>query len=185
MKSLIAVAMCLAAGIAGCKRSNTPAGPPPGQERGDCRPDGACDPGLQCLSNLCVRPPPADCKKVAEQLSFILLDNYTPREQRTAFMDEALRQCEAEHLSADDGECLTRAKSRTELRDCPVPLGIGDCRKITAHLETLRSTNSVDAYLVTGADRIVSRCKSEAPSLAFEQCVLAAKKVEEVERCSW
>lgn len=181
----LVLSLCLAASLAGCKQSTKPSGPPAGQERGDCRPDGACDPGLLCLSNLCVRPPPADCKKVAEQLSFILLDNYTPREQRTAFMDEARRQCEAEHLSADDAECLTRAKTRVELRECPVPLGVGDCKKITAHLESLETASGVDAYLVTGADRIVSRCKSEAPSLAFEQCVLAAKQVEEVERCSW
>lgn len=183
MKTMLA--LCFVAGLAGCKRSTPTSGPPAGQERGDCRPDKTCDPGLLCLSNLCVRPPPADCAKIAEQLSFLLLDNYTPREQRAAFMTEARRQCEAAHLSADDGECVTRAKSRVELRDCPVPLGIGDCTKITAHLETLQKASGVDAYLVTGADRIVSRCKTEAPSLAFEQCVLAAQKVEEVERCSW
>ncbi|HUQ03181.1 MAG TPA: hypothetical protein VM261_11850 [Kofleriaceae bacterium] len=181
----ISLALCAVLSIAGCKASTKESGPPAGQERGDCRPDGACAPGLQCLSNLCVRPPPADCKAVAEQLSFILLDNYTPREQRTAFMEEARRQCDAAHLSADDGECLTRAKTRVELRDCPVPLGVGDCKKITAHLEAMAKTGSVDAYLVTGADRIVTRCKSEAPSLAFEQCVLAAHTVEEVERCTW
>ncbi|MBZ0232904.1 MAG: hypothetical protein K8M05_11290 [Deltaproteobacteria bacterium] len=183
MKLLLA--LCLAASLAGCKRSSQAAGPPAGQERGDCRPDRSCDPGLQCLSNLCVRPPPADCARIAEQLSFLLLDNYTPREQRTAFTDAARRQCVAAHLSADDGECITRAKHRGELRDCPVALGLGDCATITAHLEKLQSASGVDAYLVTGADRIVSRCKREVPSLAFEQCVLAAAKVEEVERCTW
>jgi hypothetical protein len=185
MKTRISLALCTLLGLVACNASKKASGPPAGQERGDCRADGACDPGLQCLSNLCVRPPPADCKTIAEQLSFLLLDNYTPREQRTAFMDEARRQCDAAHLSADDGECLTRARTRAELRDCPVPLGIGDCKKITAHLEAMAKTGSVDAYLVTGADRVVTRCKGEAPSLAFEQCVLATRTVEEVERCTW
>lgn len=179
------VLLCLVASLVACKGASQAAGPPAGQERGDCRPDRTCDPGLSCLSNLCVRPPPADCAKIAEQLSFILLDNYTPREQRAAFMAEARGQCDAARLSADDGECITRAQSRAELRECPVTIGLGDCAKITAHLEKLQSSSGVDAYLVTGADRIVSRCKGEAPSLAFEQCVLAATKVEEVERCSW
>jgi hypothetical protein len=183
MRALALVVLALS--LAACKQSAKANGPPAGQERGDCRPDRSCDPGLQCLSNLCVRPPPADCKKVAEQLSFVLLDNYTPREQRAAFFDETRRQCEAAHLSTDDGECLVNAKTRANLRDCPVPLGIGDCAKITAHLDKLRGTSGVDAYLVTGADRIAARCKTESPTIAFEQCVLATHTIEEVERCSW
>lgn len=184
MRVLVVLVSSVAA-FAACKQTSKASGPPAGQERGDCRPDSSCDPGLTCLSNLCVRPPPADCKKVAEAMSFVLLDNYTPREQRTAFFDETQRQCEAAHLSTDDGECLMKATSRANLRDCPVPLGIGDCAKITAHLDKLRGTSGVDAYLVTGADRIATRCKTEAPSIAFEQCVLGTHTIEEVERCSW
>ncbi len=173
------------ASLAACKRASGPSGPPAGQERGDCRPDRTCEPGLECLSNLCVRPPPADCRKVAEQVSFLLLDNYTPHEQRAAFLTETQRQCEGKHLSKDDAECLERARTRAELRECPTALGIGDCAKITAHLEKLRASSGVDAYLVTAADRVISRCKTEAPTLAFEQCVLSAATVEVVERCSW
>jgi hypothetical protein len=173
------------ASLAACKRSSGPARPPAGTERGDCRGDGSCDDGLECRSNLCVRPPPADCTKVAEQLSYLLLDNYAPQEQRAAFMAEIRRQCQDTHLDKDDGECLVRAQHRAELRECPRPLGIGDCEKIKAHVERLRGTSGVDAYLVTGADRIVGRCKGEAPTLAFEQCVLAARTLDDVERCPW
>ena len=175
------------AALAACKREPAapPAGAAAGTERGDCRPDGACDPGLVCLSNLCVRPPPADCAKVSEALGFIFLDNYTPREERTAFHAEITRQCAAANLSREDGECLAAAKSRTELRNCPRPIGLGDCKKISAHADAVRARDGVDAYLVTGADRLIERCRNEVPSLGFERCVLAAKTVAELERCAW
>jgi len=181
---LVAVIGAALSAAAGCKKPATP-GPAAGVERGPCRPDSSCDPGLTCLSQLCVRPPPADCAKVAEQLSYLLLDNYAPRDQRDQFLAETRRQCEAEHLAERDGDCLIAARSRADLRDCPHPLGIGDCRKIEAHLESLRGSSGVDAYLVTPADRVVSRCKSEAPSLAFEQCALAARSLDDIERCAW
>ncbi len=184
--TMIHATLLAALAVAGCKRSTSgPAAPPAGQERGDCRADGGCDPGLDCRSNLCVRPPPADCSKVAEQLSFLLLDNYTPREQRDGFLAEAKRQCQTSYLSKDDGECLMRAPSRAALRECPRPIGIGDCERIKAHLDKVRSGSGVDAYLVTGADRIIGRCKTEAPTLGFEQCVLATRTLDEVERCTW
>jgi len=180
----LVVLLAAALSTGACKK-RAPAGPVAGSERGPCKPDSSCDPGLTCLSQLCVRPPPADCAKVAEQLSYLLLDNYAPREQRDQFRAETQRQCQDAHLAERDGECLIAARSRVELRDCPHPLGIGDCRKIEAHLESLRATSGVDAYLVTPADRIISRCKGEAPSLAFEQCALAARALDDIERCTW
>ena len=182
---IIALLMC-AAGAAACKQSasNAPSAPL-GQERGDCRPGGGCDPGLQCRSNLCVRPPPADCAEVALQVSYQMLDNYTPREQRDAFLAETRKQCEAMYLSKDDGDCLVRARSRAEMGQCPRTIGLGDCGKIKAHLEQIRGGSGVDAYLVTDADRVISRCKSEVPTLAFEQCVLASRTLDDVGRCSW
>lgn len=186
-RTMIRPLLVLLAALAatGCKRTATPAATPAGQERGECRADGGCDPGLECRSNLCVRPPPADCAQVAEQLSFLMLDNYTPHDQRAAFLAETRRQCDAMFLSKDDGACLLRARSRAELRDCPRPLGLGDCAKLKAHLERIRGASGVDAYLVTPADRVIDRCKTEAPSLAFEQCVLATRALDEVERCTW
>jgi len=172
--------------VPGCKRStSTTAAAPLGAERGDCRPDGGCDPGLDCRSRLCVRPPPADCAKVAEQVSFLLLDNYAPREQRDAFVAEIQKQCAAMYLAKDDGDCLVRATTRGELRACPRPLGIGDCARIKAHLEQVRGTTGVDAYLVTAADPMTERCRTEAPPPALEQCALAAKNLDDVERCTW
>lgn len=188
MRSVLVLSV-LGAGAFGCKRTEPTAAPPAvaaiGTERGDCRPDRSCDPGLMCLSSLCVRPPPADCAKVGEALGFIFLDNYTPREDRQGFLAEVARQCAAANLSREDGECLAAAKTRLELRSCPRPIGLGDCKKITAHVDEVRARDGVDAYLVTSADRLIERCKSEVPSLAFERCAFAAKTMSDLERCAW
>ena len=182
--AVIAVAL---AALAGCKGSSSTPAPsaPPGTERGACRPDRTCDRGLVCLSDLCVRPAGADCAKVGEALAFVLLDNYAPREERDGLRADVARQCQDLGLTADEGACLQRAQSRADLRACPRQVGLGDCKRITAHLEGLRTGSGVDAYLVTGADRIVSRCRSESPTLAFERCALAARTIDDVDRCVW
>ena len=66
---VVVIVAALASGAVACKggggggggggKANGSAAPVVGQERGDCRPDRSCDPGLTCLSNLCVRPPTA------------------------------------------------------------------------------------------------------------------------------
>ncbi len=183
MNKSILVGAVLALGA--CKQGSSAPSAAAGTERGDCRAGGTCDPGLECRSNLCVRPPPADCTKVAEALSFLMLDNYTPREQRDRFTSDSKQRCEQMALSTEDAACLLAAKSRGDLRDCPRPLGVGDCARIRAHLEQLRGTGGVDAYLVTDADRVIGRCKSEAPTIVFEQCVLASRTLDDVGRCTW
>lgn len=172
---------------AGCrgKAASAPPGPTAGLERGACRPDRRCDRGLTCMSDLCVRPPAADCDKVGESVAYLMLDNYAPREERAATRAHIARQCVDQGLSADDGQCLIRARSKGDLRACPRVVGFGDCARIKAHLDGLQAGNGVDAYLVTGADRIAARCRTEAPTLAFERCVLAALALADVDRCAW
>jgi sugar lactone lactonase YvrE len=46
----------LVLGLVGCVRATLGTVAPPGTERGPCLPDGTCEPGLDCLSDLCVRP---------------------------------------------------------------------------------------------------------------------------------
>jgi hypothetical protein len=183
LATLAAAALAVGCGRAGGDRA-APA-PAAGTERGACRPDRSCDRGLQCLSDLCVRPPSADCAKVGEALSYLLLDNYAPAETRAALAADVSRQCQEQGLSADEGACLARAQSRADLRACPKVVGLGDCARIRAHLERMRGDSAVDAYLVTGADRVIARCRSESPTLAFERCVLAARTLDDVERCAW
>ncbi len=185
--SVVTLAVTLAAAGLGCGRGTEPGGasPPVGQERGRCRADRACDPGLTCLSDLCVRPPGADCPKVGDHLASFLLGNYAPREERDGLRAVVARQCQDQALSVTDGACLLRAQSRADLRACPRVVGLGDCARIGAHLEGVRGTSGVDAYLVTSADRIIARCRTESPTLAFERCVLAATTLADVDRCAW
>lgn len=185
-RSLVVV---FVAGLVACKQGGggTTAAPPIaiGSERGDCRPDRSCDPGLTCLSNLCVRPPPADCAKVAEALGPIFLDNYTPREERARFAADVRAECEGAGFTREDGECLARAKTRQDINACPHPIGLGDCKKITAAADELRAKSGVDAYLVTAADRLIERCRGEVPTRAFERCVVAATSMDDLGRCAW
>ncbi|MEZ4403612.1 MAG: hypothetical protein R3B06_26545 [Kofleriaceae bacterium] len=178
----------LIAAVAACKQGSAPAAAPTvaaGAERGSCRPDRSCDVGLTCLSDLCVRPPPADCTAVAAALGGIFLDNYTPVEERARYAAEVQQLCAATGLTREDGACLAKATSRADLQACPHPLGLGDCGTIATAAEALRANSAVDAYLVTPADRLIERCKREVPSLAFERCVVAAATMDDLGRCAW
>jgi hypothetical protein len=81
-----------------------------GAERQPCRAaDGdkpRCQAGLTCMSDLCVRPPPADCASVAESLVSIELGNYAPRGERAAALPAKPALCERLKISAAEGECL-------------------------------------------------------------------------------
>ena len=180
-----ALALALASGCHGSDRPASSSAPAVGTERGGCRPGGACDRGLVCLSELCVRPPSADCAKVGLALAYLLLDNYAPADERATVQADVARQCADQGLSVDEGACLIRAQSRAELRACPKVVGLGDCKRIGDHLDGLRGTGGVDAYLVTGADRVIARCRTESPTIAFERCVLAARTLDDVDRCAW
>lgn len=181
--AVIVVAALLGAGLTGCKgKGKAESAAAAGKERGPCYGNGTCDQGLTCLSQLCVVPPGADCAAIADHLAGILLGNYAPRDERTAFAADVTADCTTRKLSKDDGECLMRASGRQAIGGCPVALGVGDCAKITQHLQTLPRT---DQFLVTEADRLISRCKNEVPSRALETCVMAATKVEQLGRCQW
>lgn len=113
----------VAALIAGaCAKDPSSATPAAGSERGACYGNGTCNDGLVCLSDLCVRPPPADCVQVARKVGYLTLSNYTPKEQREAFEGRAVAACKSLHLSRDEGNCILRARSRQELAGCPKPL---------------------------------------------------------------
>lgn len=182
----IAVVIVLA--LVGCQSkpdAGASAGAGAGKERGPCYGNGTCDQGLVCLSQLCVAPPAADCAAIADHLGGLLLGNYAPRDERDAFIATAARDCTAAKLTRDAGDCLLRAESRQAIGACPTPLGVGDCTKIVPHLQAMLPKTGTDQWLVTGADRLIARCKNEVPSQRLEQCVLAAKTIEQVEPCTW
>ncbi len=153
-----------------------------GTERGDCYGNGTCNDGLVCMSNLCVRPPGADCDAVVKHLGALLLDNYTPKPERDRFATETLAECVDAKLSQADGQCLLDAKHRNLLSKCPRVIGVGDCASIVLYVRTLPGN---DLDLKTDADRVADRCRNEVPSKAFEACALSARHVNELSRCVW
>jgi hypothetical protein len=199
----LTAALALALALAACHHAA-----PAGTERGPCYGNGTCNDGLTCASELCVRvggggpgrgsgsgsgsatdPPPgpggADCARIAEHLGYLLLDNYAPRPERARFGADLQARCRSQGLTERDAACLLAAKSRQAIGACPRPLGVGDCHTITAHLRGLLPSGGTDQYLVTSADRIISRCRNEVPSKALEACALAAKTVADVDGCTW
>src|SRR5688572_15039818 len=89
--------------IAACARNPDP---DPGTERGACYGNGTCNEGLLCLSDRCVRPPPADCAVVAEAVASLELGNYAPREDRVPRVEELVTMCREQYVTKDEGACL-------------------------------------------------------------------------------
>ena len=83
-----------------------------GTEGAECYPNATCDAGLICLSNLCVRPPPASCQAVGEQLASIELGNYAEPEARAPVVARYRAACETAMVSREEGQCLDSARDR-------------------------------------------------------------------------
>lgn len=56
MRGFAAVCVVIGGAALAAACDGSPDKAAPGTERGECRADGTCDPGLACLSDLCVRP---------------------------------------------------------------------------------------------------------------------------------
>src|ERR1043165_8492451 len=80
-----------------------------GKERGDCKPNKVCDKGLWCLSTLCGRPPPADCKAVGETLASMELGNYAEPETRAPVVAKYQAACDKAFVTKEQGECIDKA----------------------------------------------------------------------------
>jgi len=179
---MIVVIAALAA--ASCTRT-----PAAGTERGPCKTGNTCDPGLSCLSDLCVRPPPADCGAVAESLASITVGNYAPRDQRDKAVADLRTRCEQAKLTADEGKCILAAKGRFALSKCPRPLlpGLADlardpsgCRAVAAHMEEIGKAQltsadpSMQALLPKLVEVVESSCTDDAWSDEVKGCLIEA-----------
>lgn len=150
MKLAIGVVVCLI-GLA-CQRDRPPGGAPAGKERGDCRPDKGCDPGLVCLSNLCVRPPPADCQAVADQLASLELGNYAEPEARAPIVARYQAACDAALVSKEEAQCVDKARDKWSAGQCVPRMfpelassSTGDCAAIVARTKAMMEKQA--AYL--------------------------------------
>ena len=158
-----------------------------GHERGDCRPDRTCDPGLLCLSNLCVRPPPASCQAVAEQLASIELGNYAEPEARAPVVARYRSACEAAMVSREEGQCLDNARDRWSAAQCVPRMfpdlaasSTGDCSAIVSRVRAAmqKQANYLgDPRMKTWFDRTLSvmqeSCEQDHWPDALKKCMLA------------
>jgi hypothetical protein len=188
--------------VIGCARDPRPV---PGHERGDCRAaatgsgsgSAVCDPGLLCLSNLCVRPPPADCGAVAEQLASIDLGNYAEPEQRAPVIAKYRASCEAAHVTKEEGACLDKARDKWSAGKC-VPrmfpeLASSSTKDCHAVAERIRATvagqigsNSPEmgSWFETVMREIEASCEQDAWPPGLKRCILDAPPTKEMEACN-
>jgi hypothetical protein len=158
-----------------------------GHEREACRPDHTCEPGLLCLSDLCVRPPPGDCGAVAEALASLELGNYAPVEQRASVVATKRAACDKAQVSKDEAACIDKARDRWSVAQCVprmfpelAPTGGGDCaaiiRKVRALIEPTVAQVGSDAR--TMIDKMMpamqQSCEQDGWPAALKQCILAA-----------
>ena len=180
------VVLCLVG--PGCQRDRAPGGGPAGHERGDCRPDKTCEPGLVCLSNLCVRPPPADCQAVADQLASIDLGNYAEPEDRAPVVARYKAACEAALVSKEEAQCLDKARNKWSAGQC-VPRMFpelassttGDCAAIAGKTKAMMAKQAGylnDPQMKTWFDRTMAvmqeSCEQDQWPDFLKKCMLAS-----------
>lgn len=156
-----------------------------GSERGPCYGNGTCNEGLICLSDLCVRPPPADCAAVAKKVGYLMLSNYAPAEERASFESGIVTECKDKHLTKEEGDCILRSQNRGQLNACGKPLGQGSCDRIVEHIRVNLAPNDrrVAEFLERGVDEMIAECEKEGITAAVERCALAAKTFDELKKC--
>ncbi len=122
----IAASIAIVLSLGGCGAS----APTIGAERGPCRADGGCDPGLQCLSQVCVERAGAGCGQVGERAGGLLTDTLPRRPLLAALLGGAPRQvaaqvsaaCAADAWSGAAQRCVLRARSLDQLEACVMQL---------------------------------------------------------------
>ena len=190
---VVGVVTGIALAISGCQRVRKA-----GQEREDCREDHTCDRGLQCLSNRCVRPPPADCAKVAEALASFDLGNYAPPEQRAPVVARYKTSCETAMVSKDEGACLDKATDKYSANAClpsmfPPPgagSGTGDCVEVVQRVRqaVLSDVAGTDAQKMIDQmlPAMQASCTEDAWPEPLKQCIIAAKPGDKagLEKCN-
>jgi hypothetical protein len=161
--------------------------PARGSERGDCREDKTCEVGLLCLSDLCVRPPPADCTVVAETLTSLELGNYAPVEERAPKVAKHRAACDAQRVSKEEGACLDKVRDTWSAAQC-VPRMFPEskanpqaCGKVEAKIRevmapqvaTYEQNPQMKKYYETALKVMRQSCEEDRWPQAFLDCALA------------
>jgi hypothetical protein len=182
------LALLLTIGLLGCQHNRDVGADRTvalGTERADCRADKTCDSGLLCLSNLCVRPPSADCQLVGDELASFDLGNYAEPEEREPVVAKYKAQCEKLYVSKDEGACLEKTHDRWAAAQCASrlfpELANNDCLQVgekTRASVARQYRNAGDAYkiyidsMAKAAEQI---CVEEKWSADLTKCVLGAQ----------
>lgn len=187
-----------------------PARPALGKERGDCKPNKACEPGLMCLSNLCVRPPPADCQQVGDILASFELGNYAEAEVRDPLVARYKAACDKVYVSKEQGECFAKATDRAAAQLCApamfavqkveveagsgakVPLGgSADCatiaEKIRGQMGKQMGNSDPQTQQMFAKVIVIVResCEQDGWPATFKSCVIAAgESTDAMNKCS-
>jgi len=149
--------------VVACNRGSSDRGAV-GAERGDCRSDKTCDPGLMCLSNLCVRPPPADCKDVGETLASIDLGNYAEPEERAPIVAKYKAECERFYLTKEEGKCLEPARDKWSAAHC--------APRMFASYTGTQSCAEVARKMGSASQMMKESCEQDAWPGELKQCLL-------------
>lgn len=189
-RALWVVVSVLAAGACQRDKADASAGPERsalGKERGDCKPNKVCDPGLWCLSNLCVRPPPADCKAIGEQLASIDLGNYAEVETRTPVVAKYTAACEKAYVTKEQGECIEKVSDTWGASQCAPDMfpelkstGGSDCQTIANRIRAQmgKQMSGADPQTTQLFNKMMTviktSCEQDGWPGPFKQCVLAA-----------
>jgi hypothetical protein len=185
--------------VVGCARGG--ARGTPGAERGDCRAgDKPCDPGLLCLSNLCVRPPGADCAMVGETLASLDLGNYAELEERAPVVAKYKAACDKARVTKEEGDCLDAARDKWTASQCAprmfpeLAANKGNCNAVVTRLENALRTQlqaqdnpQIQQFIGTTLSVLRQSCEEDAWPDALKQCILtaqAAPGVDALQTCN-
>lgn len=165
--------------IVGCGNKN----PAVGTERGACYGNGTCNEGLLCTSDLCVRPPPPDCHKVAMKLSYTALSNYAPKEERDAYVSRMVTTCKQAALTHDEADCILASKNRSELGRCPKPMALGSCKRVLDKVSRLLASDSAAVSDMLDPGPALRECERTGITREQEDCVMRASTKEQLKSC--
>ena len=166
-----------------------------GGERQACRADGTCADGLLCLSDRCVRPPPADCAAVGAHLAGFRLGNYATPEERAPVVAEYQAACDRHHVDQEQGRCLLAARDRWTAAACAPKLFPEIDRTSTSCARVVERINVLlDQQMAGGPPELAemrakitavlgASCEEDRWPPALRACMLEAATADKLEAC--
>ena len=160
----------------------------PGTERADCN-AGKCNTGLLCLSNVCVRPPPADCTVVAETIASMELGNYAEPEERAPVVAKYKSACDKAYVSKEEGECIDKARDKWSAGQCAPRMfpemaasKNGDCKKVVLRVESAMKQQmqnmqdpQMQQWFKTTLSVMQQSCEEDKWPDELKKCIIEAK----------